>query len=124
MNNDSDDNDSSDDNGGGSDNNGGGSNNNGCDSGDNDGLNDNGDDNEDFDNNEFYTEDDNRSFLIEQFTAPDFDDFDFESDDEYSNLNIKFNDSWILLWILKYQARFCLPDVAINSLIKFFQIVL
>src|SRR5205823_14575511 len=37
---------------------------------------------------------------------------------------IEFNDSWILLWILKYQARFRLPDVAINSLIKFFQIVL
>src|SRR5437763_13438057 len=32
--------------------------------------------------------------------------------------------SWILLWILKYQARFRLPDVAINSLIKFFRIVL
>ena len=60
---------------------------------------------------------------IEQFTAPDFDDFDFESDDEYPDLNIEFNDSWILLWILKYQARFHLPDVAINSLIKFFQIV-
>src|SRR5438067_12701923 len=52
------------------------------------------------------------------------DDFDFESDDEYSDSNIEFNDSWILLWILKYQARFRLPDVAINSLIKFFQIVL
>src|SRR5436309_5389912 len=104
LNNDSDDNDSSDDNGGGSNDNGGGSD-------DNDGLNDNGDDNEDFDNNESYTEDDDRGFsdddvLIEQFTAPDFDDFDFESDDEYPDSNIEFNDSWILLWILKYQARF------------------
>src|SRR5690242_17462994 len=84
----------SDDNGGGSDDNGGGSD-------DNDGLNDNGDDNEDFDNNESYTEDDDRDFSdddvpIEQFTAPDFDDFDFESDDEYPDLNIEFNDSWIL----------------------------
>src|ERR1043166_8445898 len=122
LNNDSDDNDGSDDNGGGSDDNGGGSD-------DNDGLNDNGDDNEDFDNNESYTEDDDRGFSdddvpIEQFTAPNFDDFDFESDDEYPDANIEFNDSWILLWILKYQARFRLPDVAINSLIKFFQIVL
>src|SRR5205085_5463504 len=114
LNNDSDDNDSSDDNGSGSDDNGGGS-------GDNDGLNDNGDDNEDFDNNESYTEDDDRGFsdddvLIEQFTASDFDDFDFELDDEYPNSNIEFNDSWILLWILKYQARFRLPDVTIISL--------
>src|SRR5437588_8127240 len=122
LNNDSDDNDSSDDNGGGLDDNGGGS-------GDNDGLNDNGDDNEDFDNNESYTEDDDRGFSdddipIKQFTARYFDDFDFESDDEYPDSNIEFNDSWILLWILKYQARFHLPDVAINSLIKFFRIVL
>ncbi len=129
LNNDSDDNDSSDDNGGGSDDNGGGSGDNGGGSDDNDGLNDNGDDNEDFDNNESYTEDDDRGFSdddvpIEQFTAPDFDDFDFESDDEYPDSNIEFNDSWILLWILKYQARFHLPDVAINSLIKFFRIVL
>src|SRR5881397_2563591 len=129
LNNDSDDNDSSDDNGGGSDDNGGGSGDNDGGSDDNDGLNDNGDDNEDFDNNESYTEDDDRGFSdddvpIEQFTAPDFDDFDFESDDEYPDSNIEFNNSWILLWILKYQARFRLPDVTINSLIKFFQIVL
>src|ERR1044072_6048158 len=39
-------------------------------------------------------------------------------------MRLEFNDSWILLWILKYQARFRLPDVTINSLIKFFQIVL
>src|SRR5436189_5879444 len=73
----------------------------------------------------FNTEDYDRDFSdddvpIEQFTASDFDDFDFESDDEYPDSNIEFNDSWILLWILKYQARFRLPDVAINSLIKFF----
>src|SRR3989337_2018427 len=112
LNNDSDDNGGSDGNGGGSD--------------------DNGDDdsyNEDFDNNETYTEDDDRGFSdddvpIEQFTAPDFDDFDFESDGEYPDSNLGSNDSWILLWILKYQARFRLPDVAINSLIKFFQFVL
>ena len=98
LNNDSDDNDSSDDNGGGSDDNGGGSGENGGGSDDNDGLNDNGDDNKDFDNNESYTEDDDRGFSdddvpIEQFTAPNFDDFDFESDDEYSDSNIEFNDS-------------------------------
>src|SRR5207248_11237657 len=85
--------------------------------------------NKDFDNNESYIEDDNCGFSddnvpIEQFAAFNFDDFDFELDDEYPDLNIEFNDSWILLWILKYQVRFRLPDVAINSLIKFFQIVL
>ena len=60
---------------------------------------------------------------IEQFTAPDLDDFDFESD-ECPDTNLDSNDSWILLWVLKYQARFRLPDVAIDSLIKFFRIVL
>src|SRR5881398_1883933 len=99
--------------------NGGGSGDNDGGSDDNDGLNDNGDVNKDFDNNESYTEDDDHGFNdddvpIEQFTAPNFDDFDFESDDEYPNSNIEFNDSWILLWILKYQARFRLPDVAIH----------
>src|SRR5213080_4169289 len=112
LNNDSDDNDSSDDNGGGSDDNGSGSNDNGGGSGDNDGGSD---------DNDGFSDDD---VPIEQFTAPDFDDFDFESDDEYPDSNIEFNDSWILLWILKYQVRFHLPDVAINSLIKFFRIVL
>ena len=79
---------------------------------------------EDFDNDdESYTEDDDRGFSeddvpIEQFT--NFDDFDFESDDKYPDSNLESDNLWILLWILKYQARFCLPDVAIDSLIKFF----
>ncbi|EXX66241.1 hypothetical protein GLOIN_2v1792112 [Rhizophagus irregularis DAOM 181602=DAOM 197198] len=62
--------------------------------------------------------------LIEQFTASDFDDYDYESDLRNLDTNIDFNDSWILLWIFKYQARFRLPDVAIDKLIKFFKIVL
>ncbi|CAB5357953.1 unnamed protein product [Rhizophagus irregularis] len=73
--------------------------------------------------------DDNRGLsedevLIEQFTAPDFDDYDYESDLKNLDTNIDFNDSWILLWIFKYQARFRLPDVTIDKLIKFFKIVL
>ena len=57
-------------------------------------------DEENFDNDD--ESDDDRGFSeddvpIEQFTAPDFDDFDFESDDEYPDSNIEFNDSWILL---------------------------
>ena len=80
---------------------------------------------EDFDNDDkSYTEDNDRGFSeddvpIEQFTAPDFDNFDIESDDEYPDSNLESDDSWILLWILKYQARFRLPDVAIDSLINF-----
>ena len=61
---------------------------------------------------------------VESFTAPEWDDLDFESDHEDQNTNVKFGDSWILLWILKYQARFRLPDVAIDSLVKFFRMVL
>ena len=61
---------------------------------------------------------------IEQFTAPDFDDLDYESDHGYPDTNVDFNDSWILLWIFKYQARFRLSDAAIDSLIKFFKMVL
>ena len=54
---------------------------------------------EDFDNDdESYTEDDDRGFSdndvpIEQFTAPDFDDFDFESGDEYPDSNLESDDS-------------------------------
>src|SRR5688500_19500525 len=78
---------------------------------DNDGLNDNGDDDsykEDFDNNETYTEDDDRGFSdddvpIEQFTAPDFDEFDFESDDE-DRKSTRLNSSHL---VISY-AVFCL----------------
>ena len=61
---------------------------------------------------------------VEQFTAPDFDDLDYEPDHGYLDTNIDYADSWILLWIFKYQSRFRLSDVAINSLIKFFKMVL
>ncbi|GBC05942.1 hypothetical protein RclHR1_06510009 [Rhizophagus clarus] len=62
--------------------------------------------------------------LIKQFTAPDFNDLDYESDHRYFNTNINYDDLWILLWIFKYQARFHFSDVTIDSLIKFFKIVL
>ena len=38
--------------------------------------------------------------------------------------NIDINDPWILIWIFKYQERFKLFNVAINSLIGFFSLVL
>jgi hypothetical protein len=39
-------------------------------------------------------------------------------------MNININNPWILLWIFKYQERFRLSDVAINSLIGFLSLVL
>ena len=78
------------------------------------------------DDDESYTDDcrlSEEDVPVEQFTAPDFDDLEFESD-EYADTNLDFNDSWILLWILKYQSRFRLSDVAIDSLVKFFRMVL
>src|SRR6266542_2333397 len=62
------------------------------------------------DNNEEEKDDDGNDVSYEQFDA--------------SNITFDCADSWIVLWILKYQSRFCLPDVAINALIKFFQQVL
>ncbi|RGB25495.1 hypothetical protein C1646_771633 [Rhizophagus diaphanus] len=38
-----------------------------------------------------------------QFTAPDFDD---DTEFEYSDTTIDYADSWILIWIFKYQSRF------------------
>ncbi|EXX63519.1 hypothetical protein GLOIN_2v1480840 [Rhizophagus irregularis DAOM 181602=DAOM 197198] len=56
-----------------------------------------------------------------QFTAPDFDD---DTKFEYSDTTIDYADSWILIWIFKYQSRFRLSDVSIDVLIKFFRQVL
>ncbi|GES77597.1 uncharacterized protein LOC114575354 [Rhizophagus clarus] len=53
---------------------------------------------------------------VKQFVAPE-NGLEFE----YLDTNVNFTDSWILIWIFKYQARFRLSDVAINSLIMFFQ---
>src|SRR5947208_17146159 len=66
----------------------------------------------------------------------DFDKLSSDNDELFaaprSNLNydpdeekfVDVNDPWILLWIFKYQKRFRLSDVAINSLIGFFSLVL
>ena len=64
------------------------------------------------------------NIIDEQFTAPDWDDFDDNGDFAYLNSSTEFSESWILLWIYKYQSRFRLSDVAINSLIQFFGQVL
>ena len=78
------------------------------------------DDNIVIDERESFFDDDDP---INLFAAPDSADPNYDSD-ENTNMNTDVNDSWILLWIFKYQERFRLPDVAINSLIGFFSLVL
>ena len=63
--------------------------------------------------------DDDEALNMKQFSAPDFDDTV-----ETSNTHVNFSDTWILLWIFKYQSRFQLSDLAIDALIKFFKLVL
>ena len=56
------------------------------------------------------------------FAALDLNNFD--DSDEILNIHMNFTDSWILIWIFKYQMRFWLFDLAINLLIQFFKLVL
>ena len=64
----------------------------------------------------------------DDYDDEDDDDNEEEDDDveqfDVSNTTFDYGESWIILWILKYQSRFRLPDVAINALIKFFHQVL
>src|SRR6185437_15486073 len=45
-------------------------------------------------------------------------------DSDTSNINIDQGFVWIVYWILKYQERYRLSDVATNSLIKFIRYLL
>ena len=72
------------------------------------------DDDHDSDFDELSLDDD------ELFAAPRSN-FNYDPDEEKF---VDVNDPWILLWIFKYQERFRLSDVAINSLIGFFSLVL
>jgi hypothetical protein len=70
-----------------------------------------GDDDDGNDGNDEEGDDDNNNnYNYEQFDIP--------------NTTFDCANSWIVLWILKYQSRFRLSDVAINVLIKFFRQVL
>ena len=65
-------------------------------------------------------EDDDYVPAVEQFTAPGLEEsFDFEQGTNKTDRN-----SWILLWIFKFQSRFRLPDTAIESLIEFTRMIL
>src|SRR6266496_1481405 len=54
------------------------------------------------------------------FAAPVGSNIDYNSNQN----NIDTNNLWILVWIFKFQERFRHSDVAINSLIGFFSLVL
>ena len=72
------------------------------------------DDHDDSDFDELFSDDD------ELFAAFRFN-LNYDPDEEKF---VDVNDPWILFWIFKYQERFRLSDVAINSLIGFFSLVL
>ena len=68
-------------------------------------------------------DDDDGDVLVKQFTAPSFEEsLNFEPGT--NNTNRSDNNINILLWIFKFQSRFCLPDTAIESLIQFIKMVL
>ncbi|GBB96996.1 hypothetical protein RclHR1_28970001 [Rhizophagus clarus] len=87
---------------------------------------DNDDDEEDDDDDEEDDDDDKDDDDDDEDDDKDDDDQEEDDDDDNyeqfdaSNTNFDYADSWIVLWILKYQSRFRLPDVTINVLIKFF----
>src|SRR5439155_1491297 len=47
-----------------------------------------------------------------------------DDDSDTPNININQGFAWIVYWILKYQERYRLSDVATNSLIKFIRYLL
>jgi hypothetical protein len=78
---------------------------------------DDDDQNIDFDEEEGFENDDYEEI---NFASPDF-------DNDEAKLPPKLNDdvcTWVILWILQYQQRFKLSNVAIDSLIKFLNLLL
>ncbi len=69
------------------------------------------DDDEDSDSEDFEDDDDEEV----NFASTDFDD----GEPNLPNIDINYNYTWIVLWILQYQQRYKLPNVAIDSLFKF-----
>ena len=68
-------------------------------------------DDEDSDSEDFEDDDDEEV----NFASTDFDD----GEPNLPNIDINYNYTWIVLWILQYQQRYKLPNVAIDSLFKF-----
>jgi hypothetical protein len=80
-----------------------------------DDSNDNDDDDED-DSDDNDDNDDNTS-IFEDYFPPDY-----VFPDNFNNIQI--DDDWIIVFILRFQTRFRLPDTAIDTLIKFVNRVL
>src|SRR5579859_5318778 len=74
------------------------------------------DDDEDNDAEDFEDDDDE----IVNFALTDFED----GEPSLPNINIDDNYTWVILWILRYQQRFKLPNVAIDSLFNFLKLFL
>jgi hypothetical protein len=73
------------------------------------------------DNTSQYSSDESEAAFQMNFDAPEL-----ELDDVLNHLKERLDDnfSWIIIWILKYQERFRLSNVATDSLFKFFHYVL
>ena len=54
------------------------------------------------------------------FMSTEYDD----NETDLPNIDLNYNFTWIILWILQYQQRYKLPNVAIDSLFKFLNILL
>ncbi|CAB4431023.1 unnamed protein product [Rhizophagus irregularis] len=81
-----------------------------------------GDDSESVDDELNFTEENPNESSSSGFDVP-------ETDDIYDDIEVPivdFNESfnWIVLWILLYQERYKLSDVATDSLVKFFRYIL
>ena len=76
------------------------------------------DDDDEDDDEDDDTEDDNDEEI--NFASTDLEDVD----PSLPNIDIDDNYTWIILWILRYQQRYKLPNVAIDSLFKFLKFVL
>ncbi|PKK59187.1 hypothetical protein RhiirC2_821477 [Rhizophagus irregularis] len=60
----------------------------------------------------------------ERFAAPELEDFGDNEDFICADSDVEFSESWILIWIFKYQLRFRHFEVSKSSLIGFFSQVL
>ena len=78
---------------------------------------------EDFTDAEDDNQNENDETPVEQFTAPNLEESSEPKPETDDNVN-KNENSWMLLWIFKFQSRFRLPDTATDSLIKFIRMVL
>lgn len=75
---------------------------------------------EDIDFDDSDEEEENDDYEEVNFASPDFD----NNEPKLPNFNINHTFAWIILWILQYQQRYKLSNVAIDSLFKFLSIFL